>query len=69
MTQDTYVPIKVERVSAQEYLVISVEQKHNIAKARFIAPSVGDRTFGSFEIEYQSPILKKSSAAGFLNYV
>ncbi len=68
MLQDTYVPVKTERVSAQEYLIISVQQKNNIAKAKFIAPSIGDRTFGSFEIEYQSPVLKKSDFTGFLNY-
>ena len=52
MKQDIYVPVKTERVSAQEYLTISTQQKTNIAKARFIAPKVGDRSFGFFEIEY-----------------
>lgn len=69
MKQDTYVPVKTERVSAQEYLTISVQQKANIAKARFIAPKVGDRTFGVFEIEYQNPILRSSSETRFANYV
>lgn len=69
MQQDTYVPVKTERVSAQEYLTISMQQRTNIAKARFIAPKIGDRTFGTFEVEYQRPILKASSETRFSNYV
>ncbi|WP_044409555.1 hypothetical protein [Thiomicrospira microaerophila] len=53
-------PIKTERISPVEFKRLA--QDNNISGAKFIAPQVGDGTFGSFEITYRTPVLKQVSS-------
>lgn len=52
-------PVKNEKVSAQRFARIAKEQPHNIARSRFVPPRIGANDFGSFEIEYRTPMLRE----------
>ncbi len=51
-------PVKREILTAKEFLYISNHRPHTISRSRFIAPTVGGRDFGGFEVEYITPQLK-----------
>jgi hypothetical protein len=53
-------PVRREVVSPQEYLRLTKESPHLIAKSRFVTPSVGRGDFGKFEVEYSVPLLKRA---------
>jgi hypothetical protein len=53
--------IRRETVSPQDYLRISKESPHLIAKSKFIAARPGKKGFGAFEVVYSSPILKRQN--------
>lgn len=52
-------PVKHERVSAQRFVRIAKEQAHNVARSRFVPPRIGANDFGSFEVEYRTPMLRE----------
>ena len=55
-------PVKTERGSAQRFARIAKEQPHNVARSRFIPPRIGAKDFGSFEVEYRTPLLREAFA-------
>lgn len=54
------VPKRVERLSPGDFVVLVDEQRSNIASSRFVAPRIGSKGFGSFEVRYKVPVLKKA---------
>ncbi|WP_139225787.1 hypothetical protein [Paracidovorax konjaci] len=52
------VPRRVERMSAEEFLVLVDSDRLNIAKSRFVPPKLGSKDFGRFEVQYKVPVLK-----------
>lgn len=55
-------PVRREIVSPAEYVRMTKESPHLIAHSRFLAPAVGKRDFGSFEIQYSVPVLRRIAA-------
>jgi hypothetical protein len=55
-------PVRKETLSAAEFLRVSTDRPHLIARSRFVAPVLGDKGFGSFEVQYTVPIFKRSPA-------
>lgn len=60
-------PIYKERISATEYKHLA--QDANIATVKFIAPQIGDGTFGSFEITYRTAVLKHVTSNAYTREV
>lgn len=60
---DSYAPVRREVVSAAEFLRISREQPHLVARSRFIPPATGQRDFGRFEVQYAVPMLRHAEPA------
>jgi hypothetical protein len=58
-----YSPVRREVVSPADFLRISKDKPHLIARSRFIAPTIGRKDFGSFEIQYTVPLLKQAEHA------
>ena len=56
-------PIREETVSAKEFLRLSTESPHLIARSRYVAPTIGRQDFGRFEVRYTVPMLKHKEAA------
>jgi hypothetical protein len=56
-------PIRREVVSPAEFLRLSKERPHLIARSRFITPVIGRRDFGRFEVHYTVPVYKNLEAA------
>ncbi len=54
-------PVKRETLSPAEFLSLAKQRPHTIFRSRFIAPTVGGRDFGGFEVEYTIPQLKMQS--------
>lgn len=54
------VPRRVERMSAEEFVVLVESNRVNIAKSRFVPPRLGSRNFGRFEVQYKVPVLKRA---------
>ncbi len=69
MSNDILAPVKRERMTPQDFMIASNEQRGNIAHVKFIPPVIGDRTFGTFDVEYQNAILKPSNQSSISNYV
>ena len=59
----TYSPVRREVVSPADFLRISKDKPYLIAHSRFIAPALGQRDFGRFEVQYTVPVLKVVEAA------
>jgi hypothetical protein len=55
-------PVRREVVSPAEFLRLAKESPHLIARSRFVAPAVGRRDFGGFEIHYSVPVLRRAAA-------
>lgn len=53
-------PVKRENVTPKEYLKLAEHSPHLIARARFAPPRPGGKGFGTFEVEYSVPVLKRS---------
>ena len=60
---ESHAPVRREVVSAAEFRRISSEQPHLVARSRFIAPTLGRRDFGRFEVQYTVPILRHAESA------
>jgi len=58
---EVLVPVRVERLSANKFVETVERTRANIARSRFIPPSIGSRGFGHFEIEYKVPVLKRAA--------
>lgn len=56
-------PIRTEVVSPAEYLRIARESPHLIERSRFVAPTIGKRDFGGFELKYVVPVLRRLEPA------
>lgn len=54
--------VRREVVTPKEFLRLTVESPHLIARSRFVAPKVGQRDFGGFEVQYSVPVLKRTPA-------
>lgn len=52
-------PVRKEVLSPQEFLRLTEESPHLIQRSRFIGPKVGRSGFGSFEVQYSIPVLKR----------
>lgn len=59
-SQQVLVPKRVERLSPGDFVTLVDEQRSNIASSRFVAPRIGGKGFGSFEVRYKVPVLKKA---------
>ena len=55
--------VKQEVVSAEEFVRLSKDAPHLIAKSRFVPPAIGAKHFGRFEVRYTVPILKHKEFA------
>ena len=55
-------PVRREVVTPQEYLRLTREQPHLIARSRFVAPGIGRPDFGGFEVQYSVPLYKRVRA-------
>lgn len=49
-------PRRRSRISASDYLRLTVEDRANIAKIRIIPPALGRADFGGFEVTYKRPV-------------
>jgi hypothetical protein len=52
-------PVRREVVSPAEYKRIISESPSLVERARFIAPVVGERDYGAFELHYSVPMLRR----------
>jgi len=57
------VPVRRELLSSAEFIRIAKERPDSIARSRFVAPTIGKRDFGHFEVEYSTPVLKRIAHA------
>lgn len=57
-----FTPVKREVLSPAEFLRLSKDRPHSIARSRFVAPKFGSKGFGGFEVEYDVPQLRQSHA-------
>ncbi|WP_156480140.1 hypothetical protein [Collimonas pratensis] len=46
-----------ETVSPRDFLVANKTNPSNIKSATFVAPKIGSKGFGAFEVEYRTPKL------------
>jgi len=53
-------PVRVERMPAGRFIEVAERNKANIAHSRFIPPAIGSRGFGSFEVQYKVPVLRRA---------
>lgn len=56
-------PVKRESVSAAEFVRIVKTRPNSIARSRFVAPRLGERGFGRFDVEYTMPLLRHAQPA------
>jgi len=52
-------PVRVERLPASRFLEMAERERANIARSRFIPPAIGSRSFGTFEVQYRLPVLRR----------
>lgn len=57
-----HVLVRKEVLSADEYLRISRQSPHLIARSKFVPPRIGERSFGQFEVQYSVPMLRERRA-------
>lgn len=55
-------PVKDEVVTSKEFLRLSQESPHLIARSRFVPPVIGKKDFGGFHVRYSVPMLKRKAA-------
>lgn len=58
---EVLVPVRVERLPANKFVEVVEQSRVNIARSRFVPPSIGSRGFGHFEVEYKVPVLKRAA--------
>lgn len=51
------VVIKREVLSPQEFMNVNKSKPNSIKSASFVAPRIGSKSFGAFEVEYRTPKL------------
>ena len=56
-------PVRQEVVSAKEFVRITRDSPHLVARSRFVAPTIGRRDFGGFEVVYSVPFLRHKETA------
>lgn len=56
-------PVKREILKPADFLNLAKESPDLIARSRFIAPTIGRRDFGGFEVQYTVPRLKRLHTA------
>lgn len=54
--------VRSETMSPAEYLRLSKQTPHLIARSRFVPPRIGERSFGSFEVQFSVPMLRQRAA-------
>ena len=52
-------PVRREVVSPAEYKRIISESPSLVERARFLAPILGERGYGAFEVHYSVPMLRR----------
>ena len=57
--QMVMMPVRREVVSPAEYKRIISESPSLVQRARFLAPMVGERDYGAFELHYSVPMLRR----------
>lgn len=56
-------PVKEEVISSEEFVRMSINSPHLIARSRFVPPAIGKRDFGRFEVRYTVPMFRHKEAA------
>ena len=56
-------PVRSEILTPTEFKELLKESPELIARSRFIAPTIGKKGFGGFDVKYIIPRLKRSQAA------
>tara|TARA_R110001592_G_scaffold296139_1_gene566457 strand:- start:8214 stop:8411 length:198 start_codon:yes stop_codon:yes gene_type:complete len=54
-----FMPIKEEMISSKEYIELSKKEPHEIKKAQFVPPKLGQSGYGEFKVLYKTAKLKK----------
>lgn len=57
--QTVMMPVRREVVSPAEYKRITATSPSLVERARFLAPIVGKRDYGAFELHYRVPMLRR----------
>lgn len=52
-----FVAISSEKVSAREFLSLKSRRPDDIKTVKFVAPRLGTKGFGAFDVEYRTPKL------------
>lgn len=52
-------PVKKEKVRPQDFTKVVERNLENIVSTRFVMPQIGSGSFGHFEVEYKTPLLKE----------
>ena len=52
-------PVRREQVTAAEFVRITQERPSDIARSRFVPPRLGEKGFGSVDVEYTAPMLRQ----------
>ena len=61
MKPDTFTtlqPVKREVIAPRAFQRLVAERPHAIARSRFVAPRLGGKGFGRFDVEYVVPELR-----------
>lgn len=56
-------PVRRELLTPSEFRSLVKESPDLIARSRFIAPTIGQRNFGGFDVQYTIPRLKRMQSA------
>lgn len=57
-----FTPVRREVLSAADFARLVAQRPHAIARSRFLAPKLGDKDFGRFEVVYDVPQLRPAAA-------
>lgn len=50
------IPVYSKKLTSEQYLKISDEERRNIDSCRFVPPTIGDRNFGFFSVKLKDPV-------------
>lgn len=53
MSRITHIPKKVEALTASQFLSQIKSDRSNIESVKYVAPKIGDGTFGEFVVTYK----------------
>lgn len=51
------VVVSREKIAPSDFLILSKSQPNSIKSATFVAPKIGSKGFGAFDVEYRVPKL------------